>query len=178
MRYLSWLAIVGLSALIVHLSNQNRRLVASVSALTAAAATSATACLLPPKMATTASNAAFVLEFPRTRALMLLASDRNCQYCESAIENWSSLLKDFPALEGALFDGRRSYPVAELARHGISPNRVLVSLPAVAPYKDLLSGTPALLLVGRNGRVLGIWKGPLSASAMQSIKLTVGALLL
>lgn len=177
MKYLSWLLVLVLAALVLHLSRQNRRLVATVTAVTAVSASSASACILPPITALTATNQSFVLEFPRSRPVMILVSDRNCPYCDAAIDQWKGLLKLYPRVEGLLYDRARSYGLPELNRQGVELRNVLVSLPLVTPYTELLSGTPTFMLVGRKGRVLGVWKGRLSAQTIETIKLTVEALL-
>ena len=131
----------------------------------------------PPLVTTTATGTRTQLEFPRQRAVLLLASDRECLYCKSALSAFRELTASYPAIDHWIYDSTASYSGADLTREGVEATRVLVPVSATAPWPELLRKTPSVILVGKTGRVLGLWPGELDGGRLKSVRTSLEALL-
>lgn len=104
---------------------------------------------------------------PRTLVLALAAT---CQYCEASAPLYRRLdsLSRASGLGASLlvtFSEQASIAADAMRRYGLNaPHRAGVTY---FPWR--LSGTPTILLVGRSGRVLAVWRGLLDTAASDDL---------
>jgi hypothetical protein len=177
MRFLLAAMAVLLSAVVFFLARQNIALRKSLDASITTAETAVSACTLPPLTGFTAADTTFNLDFPRPKPVLILVADRNCPYCGSALKNWAALEKQFPTVDALIYDKKRSYARSDWEGAGIQLQHVLVSVPPIMPYNQILTGTPTVVLISRNGGVLGSWKGELNGQLLGKITTSVSTLL-
>jgi len=165
--------LIGLAAMLTYVTRLNGELKRDLSDVIDSIAASKGSCVLPPMASETEGAKSISLAFPRERPLLVLAARRDCPYCKFALRAWSGLIKDFPQLDTFLYDPTKSYTLDELSQHGIPPDSVLITKASTAPYNELLSRTPTVMLVGRSGRALAVWTGELSKDRSLLIKSSV-----
>jgi len=163
--------------LLVYVANDNQRLKKSLAIAIDGMSSSTSACVLPELVSATASKTQVDIGFPRAQPLLLLSSRSTCPYCKTALQSWTAFVAKHPELDHFVYDGTHSYTLNELQQHNVDPATVLISRASVAPYNDLLTTTPTVILVGRTGRVLGLWSGELSTERMKVIDQSVSGLL-
>jgi hypothetical protein len=174
--YVSALAVLGLSCRVLYLQGENSRMHEAFANVYASTDASFSACVLPQLRGRTASGGALALEFPRQKPLLLLVSNKACPNCTGALEKWGRLVKRLP-VDGLVFDLGRSYSDSELESAGVASENVGVAVDAADPYRTLFAATPSVILVGRTGAVLGVWRGELSARRVAAIESSVAALI-
>lgn len=176
-RLLPAVASLVLAGIVYYQRNENIRLTTGLSAAVMALESSASACAVPSSTARTAAGSMLSLDFPRQRPLLLLVTDRNCSYCQSALSGWSQTLQRFPLIDGFIFDSHNSYSRADFDKWNLSLGRVLLSLTPIAPYQRIIDTTPTVVLIGRTGFVLGLWTGELSAVHLEELNVRIKTLL-
>ncbi len=177
MKHLSTVLAAALAAACAYVGWQNGRLRRRVLALSAGAAASYSGCVLSGLTAQAADDSRVEVRFPRQRPVLFLAADSGCHYCAEAIPAWVKLATDHPALDNYLVNKRNSYSAADLRSLGLNLKRVLTLQQPGAPYSSLLAATPTTVLAGRDGTVVGVWRGPLNGERIDQIKETVRAIM-
>jgi|ERR1041385_4554700 hypothetical protein len=177
LRILTSTLLVALATSLVHLTHVNLVVRHELTEALDAIAAGKGACVLPPLISETAASTVYTLSFPRERPVLVLASRRDCPYCESSLRHWRGIIDRFTEMDGIIYDPTTSYSLKELDLGGVPAASVLTTRSAPEPYQSLLSKTPVLMLVGRSGRVLAVWTGELSSERVRLIQSSIQNLL-
>lgn len=166
---------IGLSAFTLSTFQENRILKQQVISLVQASA-STSPCPLPAFDSSTIDGTVRKISFPRNGATIILGSDRDCTYCQSALAGFADLSGKFPRLKPFLHDPRHTYSASEIAVKGPPGMEITISEGRTV-LDDLLQKTPTVLLVSPSGTVLGRWSGELSTYQLNSIRFAIESLL-
>ena len=170
--------LLGMSGALIYVDLQNVQLKRDLKTAFDVTQARVAACVLPALLSTTADSAAMELAFPRSRPLLLLSSRSDCKFCTNALKGWVELIANYRnQVDGFVYDGSRSYSSAELRQSGVDPGTVFTPTAKISPYRELLSTTPTVMLVGRSGRVLAVWRGELSPDRLRVIRSAIQGLM-
>ncbi|MGO9228741.1 MAG: peroxiredoxin family protein [Bryobacteraceae bacterium] len=108
------------------------------------------------------------IDFPRSRASVLLVISKTCHYCEESLPFYRTLAVETQGKVDLLAVLPQPRPEAEayLKEVGLPATQV-----ASAPPTQLgLSGTPTLVLLDRSGKVQEVWLGFLEGTRQAQVR--------
>lgn len=115
-------------------------------------------------------------QIDKANVTLLMLVQSRCPYCTESMPFYRSLITDARrAGTQVAFVAVSLDPIvigqAYLAEHGVTPD-------AVVPYPETgrvrFGGTPTLVAVNRELRVIGVWEGKLAASGEQAVRGVLG----
>jgi hypothetical protein len=108
------------------------------------------------------------LDFPRSRASVLLVISKTCHFCEESLPFYRALATDTQGKADLLAVLPQPRPEAEayLKAAGVTATQV-----ASAPPTQLgVTGTPTLVLLDRSGKVQEVWLGFLDGARQAQVR--------
>jgi hypothetical protein len=108
------------------------------------------------------------LDFPRSRASVLLVISKSCHFCEESLPFYRTLATETQGKVDLLAALPQPRPEAEayLKAAGVAA----IQVTSVQPSELGLTGTPTLVLLDRSGKVQEVWIGLLNGTRQAQVR--------